>query len=167
MVQPDEVIEVFPTQCTCGCTEFDELPPFYTHQHLELPQILVLVKHFLLHKGVCTQCGKEVHAKTPTEYSTGYGPNFSAFAVYLSALGVGRRGILELFTDQGFFKTSHGEGILLSLRGLDKIFKRSSETLAPHHAKIGEIARVGQLTTSMRPVGCVWARMEGARNGYG
>lgn len=27
-------------------------------------------------------------------------------------------------------------------RGLNKIFKRSSEALAPYHAKIGEIARV-------------------------
>lgn len=145
MVQPDEVTEVFPTLCPCGCTEFDELTPFYTHQHFELPQILVLAKHFLLHKGVCTQCGKEVRAKPPAEYSTGYGPNFSAFAVHLSALGVGRRGIVELFTDQGFFKTSHGEGIPLSLGGLNKIFKRSSEALAPHHAKIAEIARVAPI----------------------
>ena len=63
----------------------------------------------------------------------------------MSALGVGRRGILELFTDQGFFKTSHREGLPLSLGGLNKIFKRSSEALAPHHAKIGEIARVAPI----------------------
>lgn len=141
MVQPDEVMNVLPSRCSCGCTEFDELTPFYLHQHLEIPQILALVKHFLLHKGTCTQCGREVKAKVPTEYSTGYGPNFSAFAMFLATLGMSRRGILELFTDKGFFMTSHGEGIPLSHGGLNKIFMRGSNALAPHHAQIGEVAR--------------------------
>jgi hypothetical protein len=35
------------------------------------------VRHFLLHRGRCTNCGKEAKARVPSGHGTGYGPRLS------------------------------------------------------------------------------------------
>ena len=57
LLQPTEEKKVTPEQCECGNTEFDDIKPFYTHQEIELPEIQMLVIHFILHQGKCTCCG--------------------------------------------------------------------------------------------------------------
>ena len=92
-----DVREIFTERCSCGCEEFVDLRSFYTHQHCELPDILLHVVHFNLYKGRCANCAKEGKAKVPAEYSTGYGPNFTAFVGSASAFLRGtRRSLLDL-----------------------------------------------------------------------
>ena len=47
-----DVREIFPERCSCGCEEFVDLRSFYTHQHFELPDILLHVTHFNLYVSV-------------------------------------------------------------------------------------------------------------------
>lgn len=138
-----DVREIFPERCSCGCEEFVDLRSFYTHQHCELPDILLHhVFHFNLYKGRCDICGKESKAKVPAEYSTGYGPNFTAFVGAASAfLGCTRKSLLNFLTKSDFFRTEEGESVSLSLGGLDRLIARCSRALKRHWEKIGEVAR--------------------------
>ena len=58
LLTPNETIAVPPKLCDCGCQEFENVKPFYTHQHIELPEVPMQVTHFILQKGACTNCGK-------------------------------------------------------------------------------------------------------------
>ena len=137
-----DIREILPERCSCGCEEFVDLRSFYTHQHCELPDILLHVIHFNLYKGRCANCAKEGKAKVPAEYSTGYGPNFTAFVGSASAfLGCTRRSLLDFLTKSDFFRTEEGESVPLSLGGLDRLIDRCSRTLKRHWEKIGEVAR--------------------------
>lgn len=132
--------EIFPKRCFCGCEEFGDLRSFYTHQHCELPYILLHVIHFNLYKGRRANCGKE--GRPPAENSTCYGPNFTAFVGSASAfLGCTRRSLLDFLTKPDFFRTEEGESIPLSLGGLDRLIDRCSRALKRHREKIGEVAR--------------------------
>ena len=55
LLEPTETNIVLPTLCECGRYDFDPktLKPYYTHQHIELPEIQMNVSHFILHKGKC------------------------------------------------------------------------------------------------------------------
>jgi transposase len=50
LLTPTEVVELKPSACACGQTEFPETHPYYTHQLIELPKILMVVTHVVLHK---------------------------------------------------------------------------------------------------------------------
>ena len=137
-----DVREIFPERCSCGCEEFVDLRTFYTHQYFELPEILLHVIHFNLYKERCANCGKESKAKVPAEYSTGYGPNFTAFVGSASAfLWCTRRSLLDFLTKSDFFRTEEGESVPLSLGELDRLIERCSRALKRHWEKIGEVAR--------------------------
>ena len=56
LMVPTETHEVKPAPCSCGCQTFKNLVPYYTHQHIELPEIVMTVIHFILYKGECTAC---------------------------------------------------------------------------------------------------------------
>jgi transposase len=53
MLEPTETKIILPTICDCGRYDFDPktLEPYYTHQHIELPEIQMDIIHFMLHKG--------------------------------------------------------------------------------------------------------------------
>jgi transposase len=74
MLEPNKTITVPPESCACGCCEFDNLEPYYTHQHIELSEIIMLITHFVLLKGRCRACGKTGKGHIPKEFRTGYGP---------------------------------------------------------------------------------------------
>lgn len=90
LVTATETREVHPERCECGCTEFDRLEPYYTHQHIELPKIVMEVVHFVLLKGRCRSCGKINKDYVPREHQTGYGPRFCALIVELAGKSQGR-----------------------------------------------------------------------------
>lgn len=50
---------------------------YYTHQHIELPEIVMRVTHFILRKGTCATCGKIGRGYVPGEFRTGFGARFT------------------------------------------------------------------------------------------
>ena len=48
--------------------------PYYTHQVIELPEIRMIVRHFVLHEACCPQCGRVTKAQVPTAAPAGMGP---------------------------------------------------------------------------------------------
>jgi transposase len=86
MLEPTEVKNIMPQDCNCGRLVLDphSIKAFYTHQHIELPEIKMDVTHFILHKGKCECCGNTVKARIPTELTSGYGPRLSAVIAELS-----------------------------------------------------------------------------------
>lgn len=134
MLDPTQTRPVPPAPCPCGCDTFDELKPFYTHQHIELPQIELEVTHFVLLKGACAGCGKIAKARVPSEYRSGYGPRMSAVIAELA----GSHGDSRL-TIQNFCASVLGFSI--SLGAIQKVLDRASEAIHPHYEAIGEKAR--------------------------
>jgi len=63
LLEPKEIVSLYPETCICGNSEFVNPKHYYTHQHIELPEIVMGVTHFLLHKGKCSCCGKMNLAK--------------------------------------------------------------------------------------------------------
>lgn len=136
MLEPTETKLILPTQCDCGRYDFDPrtLEPYYTHQHIELPEIQMDVRHFILHKGKCNHCGKTVRSVVPKEYQSGYGPRLSATVAELS----GSHGASRL-TVQDFCRSVLGTPI--SVGGIQCILDRASKALKPVYDRIGQQAR--------------------------
>ncbi len=90
---------VLPSGCACGCSDVipDSIKPFHTHQVIELPEIKMDVLHFILHKGVCSKCGKVVKAEVPSEHQTGYGPRLSALIADISGIQGNSRETVRTF----------------------------------------------------------------------
>jgi transposase len=67
MLTPTESHVLMPERCRCGNTDLStsRMEPFYTHQHIELPEIRLQVSHFVLHRCHCPRCGKTVKAVLP------------------------------------------------------------------------------------------------------
>ena len=134
LLEPTKVINVKPTQCDCGNSEFKNMKAFYTHQHIELPEIALDVTHHVLHKGCCTQCGKTVSAKLPADQSFGYGPRMSALIAELSGMqGTSRQGVRQFLNSVLGFPISTG--------AIQKVIDRVSEAILPAYGKIGQTAR--------------------------
>ena len=134
LLEPTSEEKVVPEQCECGNKEFDEIKPFYTHQEIELPEIEMLVIHFILHQGKCTCCGKVVKAKVPEEHSTGYGPRLSSLIGNMAGIEGNSRSTTKDFC----------ESVLkfpISLGAIQKVIDRVSEAIKPIYERIGEIAR--------------------------
>ena len=51
LLEPKEVVPLYPETCSCGCSKFHDPKLYYTHQQIELPKIIMAVTHFLLHKA--------------------------------------------------------------------------------------------------------------------
>lgn len=58
MLDPTEIRHIHPKPCSCGCDRFVGLEPYYTHQHAELPEVVLRITHFELYRGKCGACGK-------------------------------------------------------------------------------------------------------------
>ena len=153
LLEPTKKHEVLPELCTCGSHEFKGCKPYYTHQHLELPEVKLDITHFTLFQGVCACCGKTGKGRIPDPYSTGYGPRLSATIAELA----GSHGDSRL-TIQSFCTSVLGFSI--SLGTIQKILDRTSEAITPHYEEIGTVARQAEINhvdeTSWRLKGALY-----------
>lgn len=136
MLKPTDTQMIIPALCDCGRCDFaaGTIDPYYTHQHIELPEIQMNVTHFILHKARCNGCGKTVRADVPKEYQSGYGPRFSAMVAELSGSHGASRQTVQDFCQSVL-------GIPISVGGIQRIIDRSSEALEPVYDEIGKQAR--------------------------
>jgi transposase len=136
LMEPTVETPLFPETCSCGCNEFDpkSIQPYYTHQVIELPEIQMDVQHFILHKGVCEQCGEMVKAYLPEDKLTGYGPRLSALVAEVSGIQGNSRETVRRFCQSVL-------GFSISSGAIQKIVDRSSQALKPAYDLIGNIAR--------------------------
>ena len=134
MLTPSDTRLVQPAPCSCGCGAYGELKPFYTHQHIELPEIELEVTHFVLLKGACAGCGKTNKARVPSEYHSGYGPRMSAVIAELAGSHGDSRSTIQNFCASVL-------GFSISLGTIQKVLDRASEAIKPHYEAIGNEAR--------------------------
>ena len=71
MLEPTKTEVIKPLGCSCGNKDFPETQPYYTHQHIELPEIQMQITHFVLHRAQCPCCGKTAKAVLPNAYRSG------------------------------------------------------------------------------------------------
>ena len=136
VLPPGRTVQRVPELCSCGNADFSGQPmkPFYTHQHVELPEIKMDVTHFVLNRCRCPRCGKTAKAKLPSEAATGYGPRLSALVAELSGIKAMSRNDVK--------KLCHSVlGLRLATGTIQKIVDRASEAIAPAWWRIGRIAR--------------------------
>lgn len=133
-MSPTETQDVKPSPCSCGCSSFDNLEPYYTHQHIELPEIVMSVIHFTLYKGECTDCGKTGKGYVPREFQAGFGPRFTALVGEISGIDGNSRETVQTFCSSVL-------GVPVSLGAIQKIIDRASAAVKPHYEAIRDVAR--------------------------
>ncbi|WP_339138587.1 MAG: transposase [Candidatus Electrothrix sp. GW3-4] len=133
-MSPTETQDVTPFPCSCGCSSFKNLEPYYTHQHIEFPEIVMSVIHFILYKGECTACGKTSKGYVPGEFKTGFGPRFTALVGEISGIDGNSRETVQTFCSSVL-------GVPISLGALQKIIDRASAAVKPHYESIRDVAR--------------------------
>ena len=137
LLPPTRAVEPrVPESCSCGHCDFSGQPmeSFYTHQHVELPQIQMEVTHYVLNRCRCPRCGKSAKATRPPEASTGYGARFCALVAELSGIKAMRRMDVQAFCRSVL-------GLSISTGAIQKIVDRASEALAPAWDGVGQFAR--------------------------
>jgi transposase len=134
LMSPTKTEEIKPGPCLCGCHTFKELEPYYTHQHIELPKIVMTVIHFVLYKGKCTACGKIGKGYAPTEFNTGFGPRFSALVAEIGGIDGNSRETIQTFCSSVL-------NVKISLGTIQKIIDRVSAAIKPHYESIRDKAR--------------------------
>jgi transposase len=138
MLNPTETRNILPQPCSCGCDQFSDLKPYYTHQHIELPRIVMMIIHFVLYSGRCPQCGKINKGYVPAEFQTGYGPRLSAFIVELAGIAGNSRDMVQRFCTSVL-------RIPISPGALQKVIDRASKALAPHYEACADKARTSDV----------------------
>lgn len=127
-----------PDRCRCGCCEFDNVQPYYTHQHIELPQVVMEVTHFVLYKGRCRCCGKVNKGYVPHGYQTGFGPRLSALIVELAGMAGNSREMVRTFCSSVL-------ELSISLGAIQKVLDRASAAIKPHYEAIRDKARASRV----------------------
>ncbi|HQN19302.1 MAG TPA: IS66 family transposase [Syntrophobacteraceae bacterium] len=138
LVPATETRQMLPQRCQCGCTEFDGLEPYYTHQHIELPKIVMEITHYVLLKGRCLSCGKINKGYVPLEHRTGYGPRFCALIVELAGIAGNSRDMVRTFCASVL-------EVPISLGAIQKVIDRASEAIKPHYEAIRDKARASRV----------------------
>jgi transposase len=134
MLEPTRTQMIHPSVCPCGNQHFPETEPYYTHQVIELPEIIMDVTHYVLHRGRCPVCGKMNKAMVPPEHRPGFGPRLSAM-------------IAEVVGTQGDSRTIAQNlclsvlGVHISLGAVQKVIDRVTQALEPHYVAIAQEAR--------------------------
>lgn len=131
LLNPTEVHDILPEKCTCGCTDLEDQGIYYNHQEVDLPKIYLIVRHFLLHLGRCTSCGKKIKAQVPTGHDTGYGPRLSGLIALLSGDHGDSRETVQRFCQQFL-------GLHISLGAVQKVLNRASQAIKPHYEALRE-----------------------------
>ncbi len=137
LLEPTKVIPINPKRCSCGNRHLntETMQPFYTHQHIELPQIQMRVIHYVLNRCQCDKCGKTVKAQLTKKQQPGYGPRLSALIAELSGIEGSSRQVV-----QGFCQSVLGFPI--STGGIQNVIDRVSMALEPIYDRIGQITRI-------------------------
>jgi transposase len=138
MLEPTETRSVYPQPCTCGCDQFFDLKCYYTHQHIELPEIVTKVIHFDLYGGKCSRCGKVNKGHLPIEFQTGYGPRLSALIVELAGIAANSRDMVQRFCSSVL-------RVPISLGAIQKVLNRASKAIEPHYGACGDKARTSEI----------------------
>jgi len=136
LLTPTDTHKIMPGKCKCGCSKIkkESLRPYYTHQVIELPEVIMEIIHYILLEGKCAHCGKTVKAGVPGRNQSGYGPRLSAMIAELSGShGASRE------TVQDFCKSVLGFHI--STGAIQSVVDRSSDALEPVYNHIGNVAR--------------------------
>jgi len=134
LLAPTEVIEVKPAACACGQTACLDTSPYYTHQVIELPEIQMIVRHFVLYEAYCPQCGKVTKAQVPPEAAAGQGPRLTALIGELSGSQRSSRSAVQEFCRSVL-------GVPLSRGTIQRAVDRVSEAITPHYEAIAQRAR--------------------------
>jgi transposase len=134
LLAPTEVIEVKPPACACGQTECLDTSPYYTHQVIELPEIQMIVRHFVLYEAYCPQCGKVTKAHVPPEASAGQGPRLTALIGELSGSQRDSRSAVQEFCASVL-------GVHISRGAIQRAVDRVSEAIQPHYDAMAAKAR--------------------------
>ena len=134
LLTPTEVIPIPPKPCECGCREFGNLRVFYTHQHIELPEIEMQITHFALQEGECTGCGRTCKGVVPEGFRVGYGVRLTGLIGELSASQRSSRSAVKEFCQSVL-------GIAISSGGIQRCVDRVSEAILPYYVAIAERAR--------------------------
>jgi transposase len=108
--------------------------PFYTHQHIELPEIRMDISHWILHRCDCPECGKTVKARIPDPVRFGYGPRLTAFIAELSGIKAMSRNDVKHLCESVL-------GIPIATGTIQKIVDRASAAIDPVYETIADIAR--------------------------
>lgn len=131
---PTKTEPVSPGSYSCGCRTFAELKPYYTHQYIELPEIVMTVIHFILFQGECTACGKTGKGYIPEKYRTGFGPRLSALVAEIDGIDGNSRETIQTFCSSVL-------GFKISLGAIQKVIDRASKAILPHYEAIRDKAR--------------------------
>jgi len=134
LLPPTKTKAIHPGPCTCGCCTFKNQRPYYTHQHIELPEIVMTVIHFILYRGECTACGKIGKGHVPAEFNTGFGPRLSALVAEIGGIDGNSRETIQSFCCSVL-------GVKISLGTVQKIIDRASAAIKPHYESIKDKAR--------------------------
>jgi len=134
LLEPTETRPVPPGPCACGSVEFRDLEPYYTHQYIELPKIVLPVLHLILFKGRCVSCGKIGKGAIPHEHRYGFGPRFTALVAEVAGIAGNSRDTVRTFCSSVL-------GVRISLGTLQKLIDRMAAATLPHYEAIGNKAR--------------------------
>jgi len=134
MLEPTMTQILQPAACPCGNTHFPETHPYYTHQVIELPEIIMEVTHVVLKRGHCPVCGKMNKALLLPEQRSGFGPRLSAMIVEIAGNHGDSRTIAQNFCQSVL-------GVHISLGAIQKIIDRVTQAIEPHYVVIAQEAR--------------------------
>jgi transposase len=150
-LRPTEVVEQFPEPCSCGCARLEEPEPYYIHQVIELPEIELSVRHIILYRGRCSDCGKTVKAHVPFALRTGFGPRLSAMIVELTgAHGDSRRAVQDFLQSVFALRISQG--------AIQKITDRLRQAIEPHYEAIRAVVQSAPVNHADETI---WKRKKG------
>jgi transposase len=114
------------------------LKPYYTHQHVELLEIVKKVIHFVLYSGRCSKCGRVNKGHVPIEFQTGYGPRLSALVVELVGIAGNSRDMVQRFCSSVL-------RIPISLGAIQKVIDRASKAIEQHYEAFKDKARASRI----------------------
>lgn len=134
LLSPTETRQVPPDKCDCGGREFEKLRAFYTHQHIELPEIRMHVTHFILLEGDCGDCGRTCRGKVPEGFEVGYGERLTALVGELSGNMRCSRRSVKAFLDSVL-------RIPISVGAVQRCVDRISQAILPYYEAIAARAR--------------------------
>lgn len=133
LLSPTEVHLIEPGPCRCGHGSLVSLTPYDTHQVIELPPIAMEVHHFILQQGQCPGCGRQLKAQVPSEHQAGYGPRLSALLGELAGMHRTSWRLVQDFCRSVLH-------IPISLGAVQKVLRRVSTAITPHHEAIAKLA---------------------------
>jgi transposase len=134
LLEPTQVIEVTPPACVCGQTACLDTSPYYTHQVIELPEIQMIVRHFVLYEAYCPQCGKVTKAQVPPAAAAGQGPRLTALIGELSGGQRDSRSAVQEFCRSVL-------GVHISRGAVQGAVDRVSAAIEPYYEAIAAKAR--------------------------